>query len=193
MKPDFKRSGTLNKSPVYVFPTFAKGEADPNVLLERLNFYGAAYCEKGYGKILTVLVGLKQDDFDSLRLSDFKFISVLRITEPTKNFVKFALKSRAKLKRVESTPKILISGDIYFGFLTCLLLRMLYLPKFPSIQISVHGYYVENISLSVRKFRKLIKAYLIVSYRIASSIRVRVWAVLGGAFTLNGTGSRCST
>jgi glycosyltransferase involved in cell wall biosynthesis len=172
MKPDFKRSGTLNKSPVYVFPTFAKGEADPNVLLERLNFYGAAYCEKDYGKILTVLVGLKQDDFDSLRLSDFKFISVLRITEPTKNFVKFALKSRLRLERVGSTPKLLISGDIYFGFLTSVLLRLLYLPNPLPIQISIHGYYVENISLSVHKFRRLIKGYLITSYRIASSIRV---------------------
>ena len=161
-----------SKTAVYISPNFAKGEKDPNVVLERLNLYGAAYCEKGYGKKLTVLVGLKNEQFDSLRLDDFKFVTVLRITEPTINFVKFALKSRATLKRVGTTPKILIAGDIYFGFLTCLLLSMIYLPKFPPIQISVHGYYVENILLSVHKFRKLIKAYLIVSYRIASSIRV---------------------
>jgi len=161
-----------SKTPVYVSPNFAKGERDPNVVLERLNFYGAAYYEKGYGKKIIVLVGLKKDQFDSLRLDDFKFVTVLRITEPTKNFVKFALKSRARLRRVGSTPKLLISGDIYFGFLACRLLRILYLPKLLSIQISVHGYYVENILLSVHKFRKLIKAYLIVTYRLASSIRV---------------------
>jgi glycosyltransferase involved in cell wall biosynthesis len=172
MKPDFKRSRSLNKSPVYVFPTFAKGENDPNVLLERLNFYGSAYCERGYGNTITVLVGLNQDDYDLLRLTDFKFISVLRVTEPTKNFVKFALKSRLKLTRVGSTPKLLISGDIYFGFLTSILLRLLYLPNLLPLQISIHGYYVENISLSVHKFRKLIRGYLIASYRIATSIRV---------------------
>lgn len=169
------KSGGQNlvvKSPTYVFPEFAKGEDNPNILMRRLNMYGSAYSKISSGGKLIVLIGLDAKKMNLLTLDDYRHVEIIHVTKPTKNVFRFALLSQKKLNGLGVRSSILIAGDLYFAFLTSLLLRFtniknLHLP----IQISIHGFYIKNLEFGESKLRHLFRIYLLLTYKISTSIR----------------------
>jgi glycosyltransferase involved in cell wall biosynthesis len=169
------KSGGQNlevKSPIYLFPEFAKGEDNPNILMRRLDMYGLAYSQVSSGGKLILLIGLDAKKMKLLTLEDYQHVEVIHVTKSTKNIVRFAFLSQKKLDGLRVRPSILIAGDLYFAFLSCLLLRFtniknLHLP----IQISIHGFYIKNLQLGKSKLRILFRMYLLLTYKISTSIR----------------------
>lgn len=158
--------------PVFIFPNFAKGEPEPEILLQRLNEYGRAFFSSSQPSKLLILIGISTEKWDKIDQDRFEFLEVHRISNPSYNFLAFSCRSFLSLRNTGFNPKILISGDIYYGFLSSILIKKLWLRKNIPIQISVHGYYLE--SPVNKKFAPpfLLKFYILKVYAIADSIRV---------------------
>lgn len=161
----------MDLSPVYIFPEFAKGENDPNILMRRLDKYGAAYTRLSSGGRLMVLIGIDSKKMDLITLDVYEHIRIIRVSNSTKNFIKFAFLSYRKMKKAQVSPTMLIAGDLYFAFLSTLLLKISSFERLLPIQISIHGFYIENLELGRRRFWKAIRIYLLITYKIATSIR----------------------
>ncbi len=159
-------------SPTYVFPEFAKGEEDPNILMRRLDMYGETFFQLSSGGRLILLIGLDTKKMRLINPNDYQNIKIIHVSRSTRNVFKFAYLSKRILNANGIRPSILIAGDLYFAFLTCLLLKFtniknLHLP----IQISIHGFYLRNLELRKNKLRHLIRMYLLFTYKVANSIR----------------------
>lgn len=161
----------MGLTPVYIFPEFAKGELDPNILMRRLDAYGAAYTRLSSGGRLMVLIGLDSKKMDLMTLEVYEHIKIIHVSSSTKNFIKFAFLSYRKMKKAQVCPTILIAGDLYFAFLTTLLLKISSFKRLLPIQISIHGFYIENLEMGRRRLWKVLSMYLVTTYKIATSIR----------------------
>jgi glycosyltransferase involved in cell wall biosynthesis len=160
------------KSPTYVFPEFAKGEDDPNILMRRLDMYGAAYSQISSGGKLILLIGLDAKKMRLVTSENYQHIKIVQVSKSTKNVFKFAFLSQRKLNMIGGKPSILIAGDLYSAFLTSLLLKLTNIRNFHlPIQISIHGFYIRNLELRKSKLRILIRMYLLLTYKVATSIR----------------------
>jgi glycosyltransferase involved in cell wall biosynthesis len=172
MKSKSGEQNLMLKSPTYVFPEFAKGEEDPNILMRRLDMYGQAYSLLSSGGRLILLIGLDTKKMREINPNNYQNVKIIQVSRSTRNVFKFAYLSKKILNANGIRPSILIAGDLYFAFLTSLLLkfaniRNLHLP----IQISIHGFYLRNLELGKNKLRHLIRMYLLFTYKVANSIR----------------------
>jgi glycosyltransferase involved in cell wall biosynthesis len=153
-------------------PAFAKGEPDPNVLLQRLNEYGREYFQLNKQSAPVILIGISIEKWESIEIEQYEFIRIHRISNLTNNFLYFSYKSFLFFRTSGIRPRILISGDIYFGFLSTFLIKKLWLRINVPVQISVHGYYLETRGLSKLIPSFLFRLYILKIYNWVDSIRV---------------------
>lgn len=109
-------------------------------LLARFNSYGDALKKFSGGSIphLIMVGGFSEETqkiIESLKLDSIK---ILRISNPTRNFLKFSFLAKKKLKDEEIFPKFILPADLYFNFLGAIILKKILLNQ-PKVQISIHG------------------------------------------------------
>lgn len=158
--------------PIFVFSHFGKKELDLNFLLERLNLYGKHYQARNQESLLVVLAGISIADYNHLNHLTTTGLRIIRISDPTKNALFFAIRSLRQIRDLKIRPSILIAGDIYFSAIACALMGHLSSLKRVKTQISIHGFYF-NIFKESNTVVSRIKAYHLKQLvRSVNSIRV---------------------
>jgi glycosyltransferase involved in cell wall biosynthesis len=127
-------------TPVLVHPRVSKIATDLIDLLERLDRYSFELAEQ-LGRAdtkLILLLGLKKSEFLSINELHFDNLRIVRVGNPTSNFISFGLKSKLALARLGLAPTVLIAGDLTSGLLSSFVISGLSVRKVP-IQASIHG------------------------------------------------------
>ena len=162
------------EGPVIFHPQVSRISTDIRDFLARLEFYGLQISKitKNPDFKITLLVGIKKNEFRDLNTSTYSHLSVIRIMNPTNNFIAFANKSHTTLRRVSVYPTILIAGDLTIGLLAVILFRSFSSPLAP-IQVSIHGFPNISNEENVQKFKSLIRKILLrITLPKVQSIRV---------------------
>lgn len=161
----------IQNPPVLVFPNLRGSAEALSALLTRFNLYGSKVYELSNGEIkkIVILAGIKESDLISESISQYEYLQVIRVSDPSNNVFRFAAISRTHLMTLCIRPRLLVSSDVYVGFLatffTVLLLRI-HVP----MQISLHGKVLrDGDSLFTRFIRQ---NYLALVLRLAGSIRI---------------------
>lgn len=160
---------SFSSSPVFIVPNIGKSSENFLDLFERFNLYGEEFLNinDSFEK-LRIFVGIKQNDFNLCVEKEFSFLEVHRISDPTENFILFGLKSFLKIKALKFHPSILVASNLYLGFLSCFLVKMV-APWRWGIQVSVHG---STLNSSDGFFLKLIRElYLKFVFSQSKSVR----------------------
>lgn len=129
----------MNTSPVMLLPNIHRRSADISILLTRLNQYSREMRKLDSHSDTRLLVIGSTDHLqaENIPLSDFESLTV-EIVDGTFGWLKFNYYAWSILKNKGVVPSILIAGDPWFGFLSCLFLKFSH--KFsPRIQVQVHG------------------------------------------------------
>ena len=127
-------------TPVLVHPRVSKIATDLIDLLERLDRYSFELAEQ-LGRAdskLILLLGLKKSEFLSINELHFTNLRIVRVGNPTSNFISFGLKSKLVMARLGLAPTVLIAGDLTSGLLSSFVISGLSVRKVP-IQASIHG------------------------------------------------------
>lgn len=161
----------MQNPPVLVFPNLLGSAEALSVLLARFNLYGSKVYELSNGQIqkIVILAGVKENVLTSEKISQYKYLQIIRVSDPSKNVFKFAAMSRTILKTFGIRPRLLVSSDVYIGFLTTfftLLLLRIHVP----IQVSLHGKVLRDEDSSINRFIR--QNYLALVLRLAGSIRI---------------------
>jgi glycosyltransferase involved in cell wall biosynthesis len=154
--------GGPSQGPVIFHPQVTKISTEMNDLLGRLNYYGIQISKaiSNPDFKVTLLVGINKNEYADLDTSGYSHLTVLRIMNPTNNFIAFAKKSRQFLKCYSIHPNILISGDLVIGLLAALLFQSLSRSTLP-IQVSIHGLLINNGHSEVQKLRRIVQKLLL--------------------------------
>ena len=158
--------------PVYVFSHFGKKELDLNFLVERLNLYGNHYRSRIQESQLVVLAGISIADYNHLDNLNLTGLRIIRISNPTKNAIFFAIRSIRQIRNLKIRPSILIAGDVYVSAIVCALMRYLTGVKRLKTQISIHGFYFDIFEASNTVVSRIKSYYLKQLVRRVNSIRV---------------------
>jgi len=158
--------------PVFVFSHFGKKELDLNFLVERLNLYGKHYQSRNQESHLVVLAGISIADYCHLNHLSLTGLRIIRISDPTKNALFFAIRSLRQIRDLKIRSSILIAGDIYFSAIACALMRHFFSVKRVKTQISIHGFYFSIFKESHTVVSRFKGYYLKQLLRSVSSIRV---------------------
>lgn len=158
--------------PVYVFSHFGKKELDQNFLVERLNLYDNHYQSKIQESHLVVLAGISIADYNLLNELNSTGLRIIRISNPTKNPIIFAIRSIRQIRDLKIRPSILIAGDVYVSAIVCALMRHLTGVKRFKTQISIHGFYFDIFEASNTVVSRIKSYYLKQLVRRVDSIRV---------------------
>ena len=147
----------LSSSPVMLLPDIHRRSADISILLARLNQYSREMRKLDSQSNTRLLVIGSTDHFqaENISLSDFESLTV-EIVDGTFGWLKFNYYAWSILRKRGAVPSILIAGDPWFGFLSCVFLKFCH--KFsPRIQVQVHGdLYKFSKSKSFSEFLKVI-------------------------------------
>ncbi len=129
-----------NSHPVFISPDLGRTAEGINALLTRLNLYGKhlATVKNEAESKLVVFGGIDAQHYRFIGEENYLYLDVLRISDPTRNLLLFAIKSRFRLRKASFQPSILIASDLYVGFFTCFLLTKILRVR-SRIQISIHG------------------------------------------------------
>lgn len=131
----------MPKQPVYVFTRFFKNEMELFNVLNRLDYYGAAYLmkvESSSQKLVVVLNLDKKQDFEIIRQS-FKNLEFITLQRKGLALPFLFVDAIRQLKRSGISPSVLISGDPYIsGFLVYLLKQFRFRKSI--VQFQVHGH-----------------------------------------------------
>jgi glycosyltransferase involved in cell wall biosynthesis len=146
-------------TPVLVHPRVSKIATDLIDLLQRLDQYAFELAEQ-LGRAdtkLILLLGLNKSEFLSVKDLHFSHLRIVRVSNPTSNFINFGLRSKLALAKLGLAPTVLIAGDLTSGLLSSLVISRLSRRKIP-IQASVHGElntmapsYLTRVKLNVKK------------------------------------------
>ncbi len=125
--------------PIFVIPNIYGSSEHFLSVLKRFDLYGESFhnANKGDGKLL-IFIGINQRDFEMCVAEKFRSIVLYRISKPTNNSIVFGIKCLIKLQSLKIKRTTLVASNLYFGFLSCLVVRILS-PKKIKIQVSVHG------------------------------------------------------
>ncbi len=159
------------KLPVMVSPNFGKSAETSSALLARLDLYGSRVSERSNGRIdkIVLLAGVKASDLSSEVFTNYSYLKIIRVSNPTSNILRFAVRSRFLLKINSISPRLLVSSDLYFGFLSTFFTFILLGASVP-IQVSVHGNILRDDDRAIKQIVR--KVYISFVFRIASSIRI---------------------
>jgi glycosyltransferase involved in cell wall biosynthesis len=146
-------------TPVLVHPRVSKISTDLIDLLGRLDRYSFEL-DAQLGRTdtkLTLLLGLKKSEFLSIKDLHFSHLRIVRVGNPTSNFLSFGLKSKLVMAKLGLAPTVLIAGDLTSGLLSSFVISRISGLKVP-IQASIHGElsttapsYLARIRLNVKK------------------------------------------
>lgn len=158
--------------PVFVFSHFGKKELDLNFLVERLNIYGKHYQSRNQESRLVILAGISLADYNHLNHLNLIGLRIIRISNPTKNAIFFAIRSTRQILDLRIRPSILIAGDVYVSAIACALMSYLTGVKGLKTQISIHGFYFDIFEASNTVLSRIKSYYLKQLVRRVNSIRV---------------------
>ena len=157
-------------SPIFIIPNIQKSAEDIESLIGRFDLYGQRFRQvSGGGKKLLIFLGISELDFKKIDQNYFDSLEIHRISNPTQNFFLFALKSKLKCNALKIRPYLLISSDLYFGFLTSLFFRIIN-RHHVRIQVSIHG--ATTRAEDGLLFGRVRNLYLQFVFRQSSSVRV---------------------
>lgn len=133
------KSAHLNSSPVMLLPNIHRRSADISILLTRLNQYSREMRKLDSRSNTRLLVIGSTDHLqaENIPLSNYESLSV-EIIDGTFGWLKFNFYAWSFLREKKVVPSILIAGDPWFGFLSCIFLKFSHLFS-PRIQVQVHG------------------------------------------------------
>ena len=134
-----KKSKEL-KEMCFVHPRFGRDGTPIEELLIRFNAYGKSLAESSDGeqKEVTILAGINPADLLKINPQFSTFVRVIRISDPTNNFLTFALKSAVLIRQQGMRFGLLVAGDFWVGGLATLILGKLNRQSC-STQITLHG------------------------------------------------------
>jgi glycosyltransferase involved in cell wall biosynthesis len=167
----------MNKCPTnqvcFVHPRFGRDGTPILELLERFDVYGKSMFESSGGQLsqLKVLAGITELDFRSIDSNEYPFVQILRVSNPTNNFLFFALKSYFKLKQNGVKAGLFIAGDFWVGGLCTVILQSIYRPTCRT-QITLHGNPVSGADNRISVGNSLRKFVFRILLRNFSSIRL---------------------
>ncbi len=133
------KSTRLNSSPVMLLPNIHRRSVDIAILLTRLNQYSREMrrLDSRLNTRLLVIGSTNIHQARSIPLSDYESLQV-EIVDGALGWMKFNYFAWSILKNRGIIPSILIAGDPWLGFLSCIFLKFSH--KFsPRIQVQVHG------------------------------------------------------
>lgn len=157
-------------SVLFINPDLNKSSEGILSLVSRFNLYGKAIQENFDHRTskIVLLAGITKQEFQLVNDLNLESLKVFRICNPSNFPLLFAMKARRVILREQIRSKIIVSSDMYFGFLASYLISKLLNQK-QLIQISIHGNLLrQDEFLFVRMARKI---YLNFVIRNSHSIR----------------------
>ncbi len=157
-------------SVLFINPDLYRSAEGIMSLLSRFNLYGKALQESSQKRVsrIVLLAGISKQDFQLVKDLNFEWLKVVRISNPTKFSLLFSIKARKVIIHDNIKANVIVSSDLYFGFITSYLISKLVNQK-QLIQISIHGTLVRtDESLFPRIARQIYLKFVI---RNSQSIR----------------------
>jgi glycosyltransferase involved in cell wall biosynthesis len=157
--------------PVILLPKYSGNSVDIDEVFKRLQSYATQMAVISSGKYSELVVIISSSRLQDLQINESKFPN-LRIISLQNNLLGtlgFSILSTFKLKKLKIKPTILISGDPWRGFISCLFVSFISQPR-RRIQFQIHGELLPKGSYLLSMIlRKLIYS-LAINY--STSIRV---------------------
>lgn len=124
----------------FVHPRFGRDGTPVEELLIRFNAYGKSLAASSDGKqkVVTIFAGINPGDLLKIDSQFSTFVQVIRVSDPTNNFLAFALKSAVLIRRQGMRFGLLVAGDFWVGGLATFILGKLNRESC-STQITLHG------------------------------------------------------
>ena len=157
-------------SVLFVNPDLNRSSEGILSLVARFNVYGKTLQENTGHRAskIVLLAGITRQEFQLVNDLNLESLTVIRIGNPSRFPLLFAMKARKVILREQIRSKIIVSSDLYFGFAASYFISKLLNQK-QSIQISIHGKVLRRDEfLMVRMARKI---YLNFVIRNSDSIR----------------------
>ena len=157
-------------SVLFINPDLHRSSEGILSLVARFNLYGKAIQENSNHRTskIVLLAGITRQEFQLVNDLNLEALEIIRIGNPSNFPFLFALKARKVILREQIRSNIIVSSDLYFGFLASYLISKLLNQK-QFIQISVHGNVLrQDEFLLIRMARKI---YLNFVFRNSHSIR----------------------
>lgn len=157
--------------PVLLLPQYSGTSVDISEVLNRLQRYAAQMENISRGQYPELLVFISSGQLQHLQINKYAFpnLRIIAIQNTPLGIFGFSVLSSYKLKKLRTQPSILISGDPWRGFISCLLVSLLSQPR-RRIQFQIHGnLFPENSNLVLTVIKKSIY-FLATNY--STSIRV---------------------
>ena len=157
-------------SVLFINPDLHRSSEGILSLVARFNLYGKAIQENPNHRSskIVLLAGITKQEFQLVNDLNLESLKVIRIGNPSNFPLLFAMKARKLILREKIRSKIIVSSDLYFGFLASYLISKLLNQK-QFIQISIHGNVLrQDEFLLVRMARKIYLSFVI---RNSHSIR----------------------
>lgn len=157
-------------SVLFVNPNLYRSAEDVLSLVNRFNLYGQVLRENSRKSPLKLilLAGISDKDLESIEDLKFEYIRVIRVSGPSKMPIFFALRSCSIIIREKLNSDILVSSDLYFGFVSTWLISR-FLRRKQKIQISIHGSLKRHDESNISKYIR--KIYLSFVFKNVNSIR----------------------
>ena len=157
--------------PVLLLPEYSGNSVDIEEVLNRLQRYAAQMERISIGQYSELIVMISSKKSKELQLTNFAFpnLKIIEISNFRFGVLGFSLLANFKLRQVKVQPRILISGDPWRGFLSCLLLSIL-TKKPHRIQFQIHGNLFSQSSIFGLAQLKKVLYFLAINY--STSIRV---------------------
>ena len=157
-------SGTLGQV-TFIHPRFGRDGTPVKELLAKFDVYGKSLSASSNGEIkqLTLLAGIKKPELESINQKSFPFVNIIRISDPTNNFLIFALKTWVVFRRGKFTAGLVVAGDFWVGGLSTYVLVKLCRAR-TKTQLTLHGNPVGNLGrgFSLRNsLRRLLFRFLL--------------------------------
>ena len=160
-----------NKCPVLLLPEYSGNAVDIDEVLKRLQRYAAQMAKISNGQYseLAVIISSRRLQDLHINKSAFSYLTIIALHNIPLGTLGFSVLSSFKLKNLRIKPTILISGDPWRGFISCLLVSLMTQPQ-RRIQFQIHGNLFPQSSNLVLKILKKFIFFLAINY--STSIRV---------------------
>ena len=161
----------VNDSPTLLLPNVSGSKDSLIEVLSRLQCYAVAMSNSTNGRAPKLTIFLKHRNLlkiDGLG-SNFPNLEIISLDKYANNIVGFSFVTIILLRRKQISPRILIAGDPWGGFIACFLVSI-FSQKQKNIQYQVHGDPFTNKEDIFLRFLK--KSIFYFSIKQANSIRV---------------------
>lgn len=157
--------------PVLLLPEYSGNTVDIDEVFKRLQRYAAQMAKISNGQYSELAVVISSSRLQDLQITESMFpnLRIIALHDIPLGTVGFSFLSSFKLKNLKIEPTILISGDPWRGFISCLLVSLMSQQR-RRIQFQIHGnLFPESSNLVLTILKKSIY-FLATNY--STSIRV---------------------